>query len=429
MPDALLNIVEKSLCTGCGTCAGVCPSSAVTMVETPDGRIISEVSAACTECGLCEKCCPQIDAPEAFFGGFTDMYNGEILSAYLAKASDNVLVQEGQSGGPTTALLEYLFNAKMIDCAVAVSFGKDGPLRPVAEIFTSSADIRRSQGSKYCPVSLNTALREIAKKDLRTAVVGLGCHLQGVCKAMENIPAIGRNIVIKIGLFCSGTMTFGAQDYLIRIAGTTPEKLRRFAYRDKGLHGWPGDVCAEDVDGIKHWATHETRWGAKMMFMPPYCRVCLDKMNFLADIVIGDAYGLCNDKLGLAEVLTRTQVGQDAWDAAVTAGYINSTPHDKEDISRRQAGRRYVTNSANYAAAWKAVSGIAPAVWNISPWAKLLPAKAFWDIKRKLRKYLREQTAEGRHRRVMRSPASVKIEIFIQSVLRVLCGKLRAICK
>ena len=430
MPEIAANVVDKSLCTGCGTCAGVCLSAAVVMGETPDGRLVPDVSqSACTQCGLCDKCCPQLHTPQAFRDGLDDLYHGNILSAYLAKATEPGLLAGGQSGGPTTALLEHLLKSNMVDRVVVVSFSKSNPLKPVVEVLTDAADIHRSQGSKYCPVAMNTALAELAGDDLRTAIVGLGCHMQGLANAMEYLPSLRRNIVLRIGLFCSATLTYGAQDFLLRAAGATRDDLRRFTYRDKGLTGWPGDVCCEDADGNKRWAKNAMRAACKQMFIGPYCRVCLDKMNMLADIVFGDAYGHCNDPDGRAAVLTRTPAGQAAWDSAVGAGVVQSTPYDPEDLFRRQADRRYVTNAASFAAGWRKIVGVMPTVWSDSPWAQLVPAKATWRIRRRLGNYLAQQTAEGRRRKVQRSPKLLLLislaKMYLISAWRLLLRKLR----
>lgn len=45
---------DREKCTGCGTCAAVCPNHAITMEE---GRPVLD-KAACTLCGKCENFCP-----------------------------------------------------------------------------------------------------------------------------------------------------------------------------------------------------------------------------------------------------------------------------------------------------------------------------------------------------------------------------------
>ena len=58
--DVIINVVNKSLCMGCGSCASACPTRAIEMVE---GRpnILNEV---CIKCGACSFQCPRIRLPE-----------------------------------------------------------------------------------------------------------------------------------------------------------------------------------------------------------------------------------------------------------------------------------------------------------------------------------------------------------------------------
>ncbi|MDN5348284.1 MAG: hypothetical protein PWP65_1848 [Clostridia bacterium] len=46
-------VVDKELCTGCGTCAESCPNEAITV---DDVAVIDE--DACVECGVCVDECP-----------------------------------------------------------------------------------------------------------------------------------------------------------------------------------------------------------------------------------------------------------------------------------------------------------------------------------------------------------------------------------
>ena len=52
-------IVDEGLCTGCGTCSGTCPNSAINMVISSmgiyDPKLIDD---KCNKCGICLNSCP-----------------------------------------------------------------------------------------------------------------------------------------------------------------------------------------------------------------------------------------------------------------------------------------------------------------------------------------------------------------------------------
>ena len=370
-------VIDNSLCTGCGTCAGVCSAGALAMTETPDGRLTPvKQPELCNSCNLCLQSCPQIKVPSALKAGWKDLCVGEIRDGFLATASEPGLLQRGQSGGVVTALLKWMLEAGRIDRVVVTRFDPLNPLVPRVEVTDDPEILRQSQGSIYCPVAMNVAVQQVLESAGRVAFVGLGCHMQGLARAMQAIPKLRDLVLVRIGLFCSGTMTFGGQDFLLHAKGLRRDHIRRFAYRDKTWRGWPGDVLIENIQGRTYNIPHAARRVAKIFYRPAYCHICIDKMNLLADLVVGDAYGLCEDDMGLAEVLVRTRAGEHIWREAGQAGAVQSRRHDPADIAERQAGRLSVHRAAQYARAWEDGPQELPDVWRDSPYATLKPSKS-----------------------------------------------------
>jgi len=67
--ESIVAIIDKDLCTGCGSCVSVCPYNAISM-KTEDGKLISESNPLlCKGCGVCAVTCP---AHAIKMQGFTD---------------------------------------------------------------------------------------------------------------------------------------------------------------------------------------------------------------------------------------------------------------------------------------------------------------------------------------------------------------------
>ena len=51
-------VLNSGLCTGCGTCVGLCPKSAIYMIKTKEGYIPKLNKSECVNCGICFEVCP-----------------------------------------------------------------------------------------------------------------------------------------------------------------------------------------------------------------------------------------------------------------------------------------------------------------------------------------------------------------------------------
>lgn len=52
-------VLSQDLCSGCGTCAGVCPQDCIVMGKHGFARLMNK--QRCTGCNLCYQCCPSAE--------------------------------------------------------------------------------------------------------------------------------------------------------------------------------------------------------------------------------------------------------------------------------------------------------------------------------------------------------------------------------
>lgn len=323
-------VVKDGLCTGCGTCAGICPQDAIELViEHHDGIYVPYLDKEkCTECGLCVDVCPghSVDFKQFNLNIFgkepKDILLGNYLNCYTGHVTDYDIRYNSASGGLVTGLLVFALEEGIIDGALVTRMKEDKPLEPEPFIARTSEEIISASKSKYCPVAANIALKEIleAEDKGRFAVVGLSCHIHGVRKAERVSKKLRERIVLHLGLLCNHPPSFLATEYILSTNKINREEVKQLNYRGEG---WPGkmkiSLRQEDI-----FLQFPDYWDGAFghLFYPRRCLLCCDQGNELADISFGDPWGLENDGVGKSLVISRSEIGQNLLQKAITKGRI-----------------------------------------------------------------------------------------------------------
>lgn len=332
---------QSGLCMGCGICESICPVQAIRIKrDNRKGIFFSVVdNDRCTDCGLCVEVCPgeAVDFDRLSKKFLDGKSSGNILGSfefcYFAHASDNDIRYHSASGGLVTALLIHALENGVIDAALVTRFSAENPLLPETIIAETREQIIAACGSKYCPTTIGTALREIVEREGRFAVVGLPCQIHGIRKFEEVNSRLQRKIILHFGLFCANNNTFLGTEYLLRQNGICPEDVREIRYRGEG---WPGKVCVTLCDNTRRIiprGTTEKRWYRKAFFssaahydfMIPRCLLCPDQTCELADISFGDPWlreFKQSERIGKSLLIVRTRIGTKLLTEAMEAGAV-----------------------------------------------------------------------------------------------------------
>lgn len=335
-----INIISDNyLCSNCGACYSICPKDAVEFKSTNIGRLYATTNDKCISCGLCMKVCPSFKikpAPtiEDILGCTSELYTGVCL--------DQKLYTNGQSGGLCATTLKYLFETNKIDAAIVCKSTYGFPHPKVESIIIEDAsELMAVQKSCYTPVPLLKSLKHTYKYN-RLALVGLPCHIQGARK-LANISPKFQNIKYYIGLICDRTLTAAIFDIIhSNIKSQVPYKInwRHKGYTRNGVfhqyHNAP--LVVADENGNEHIFTKSHRISLKEFLTPPRCRVCYDKINTDADIVLGDPWRLesTDTKYGESLILTRTKLGSELIKSMIENNIVRLKKRRTEDIITSQ---------------------------------------------------------------------------------------------
>jgi len=325
------SVIEDDLCTGCGTCVGLCPLSAIEMVKNePKGVYIPQLDKdRCNGCGICFEICPghtvdfkQLNL-EIFGKQPYDILLGNYLNCYVGHAIDYDIRYNSASGGLVTALLIFALEQRIIDGALVTKMSEDNPLEPQTFIARTREGIISASKSKYCPVPANIALKEILEQGGKFAVVGLPCHIHGIRKAEALNKKLKEKIVLHIGIFCSHTDSFLGTKFVLHKYGINEEDVAQLDYRGKG---WPGHMVMHLKNGTNKIIPHDdfTVFHNLNFFTPKRCGLCCDGNNDFADVSCGDAWlpELMSDKIGTSVIISRNRVGESLLRLAMSSSKL-----------------------------------------------------------------------------------------------------------
>lgn len=329
--------VERGLCCSCGVCKGVCPKNCITF-RREDGLFLPVIDqAACVGCGLCAVVCPGLGHPYEPKETAEDTITGDFLECVNAWSRDEKIRHVSASGGVISTLIPELLRQGRYDGAFCLD-SYDYRTQLKTRLYTPEeadnwADSKAPK-SRYLPISQEKAVRCIREQpELRLIIVGTSCALRGIEAAIRKLSRNRENYLL-IGLFCDKVFNYNVLSWFSD--NFCPGKeLKQLHFKNKESGGWPGDMKFYPEKGESFYVPLHERARMKGYFMPERCLYCVDKLNVVADISLGDNYTeTASSPLGSNSVMLRTRRGQDAWEAA--ADLLEMVPVGIVEIQKAQ---------------------------------------------------------------------------------------------
>jgi len=343
-------IVHANLCEGCGACAYFCPDNCIRInFQAKSGLFNAELSkrnpGGCSDCGTCLQVCPALTKKyskprlpgtheiDQVFDWFIEPHK----HVYLGYASDRQRRYQCASGGLATSILTELVVSKQVDGIVMISPDPNQPIRHRIDLVQAPNNILNNRGSVYCHVDFSGVWPLIERHEGKLALMGLPCQLSAVKQVMR-VRNLDAARLFKIGLFCGGTSSNKAMDYLCRRKNIDPDLVTAIRYRSGG---WPGRKItawvAKENDGGNDQPVVLLDRSASILqsglysfcfsgsHYPDFCKVCADQTATSADISLGDAWLpeiSSNDNLGTNIIISRTDRGEKLLKEMHAAGIV-----------------------------------------------------------------------------------------------------------
>jgi coenzyme F420-reducing hydrogenase beta subunit/O-antigen/teichoic acid export membrane protein len=353
-------VVEQGRCSGCGVCAGLCPSGALEMHTGLDGDLVCVMAGACkVTCGICTEICPfatSIHDPRprniALFGDSRDPplhfhpSIGWYRGALAGYRQDSAQRAAAASGGLTTWCLERLLENGDVTRVAVVRLARN-PRTSFFEFHAASSveEVRQASGSVYHPVEISSVVREILRGDERWAIVGVPC----LCAAIRNSSRLAAKVPYVLGLACGMYQNTFYTEMLLAQSGIQTAEASEIRYRGKSSGGLASDYRFRGTDARgqgKDIRYHKLPFflGRHGYFRYQACNCCMDVFAETADACFMDAWlpEFVGDPKGTSLVLLRNKRLEELFHAPEAARelFLAEMPAERVVQSQQSQVRR-----------------------------------------------------------------------------------------
>lgn len=280
----MIEIIDKSQCSGCTACASVCPVNAIVMQADSSGFFYPKVNEEkCIKCDLCEKVC-------AFNENYDKSQNLDIPKIYAVRHKNLHEVETSRSGAAFIAISDYVLESGGI--IYGAGYGKHFSVIHKRAITKEERD--EFKGSKYVQSDLDTIFPQV-KKDLKNGRLvlfsGTPCQTAGL---NSYIGKKLRNNLILVDIICHGVPSPKMwNDYLSYIENRYRKEILVVNFRDKSRIGWDGHL--ESIvfnDKTKIELDNFTYLFSSALMHRPSCFKCYyTNYSRPSDFTLGDYWG------------------------------------------------------------------------------------------------------------------------------------------
>ena len=169
----MIEIREKSRCSGCHACTSICPKHCISMVCDEEGFWYPQVdSVTCINCGMCEKVCPILNP-------ITIEKTEAEIDAYAAYSKQEEIRLNSSSGGMFTEIATYVIRKGGV--VFGASFDENFD---VVHTYTETEEeLEHFRGSKYVQSKIGETYRQaqqFLKEGRLVLFTGTPCQIGGL---------------------------------------------------------------------------------------------------------------------------------------------------------------------------------------------------------------------------------------------------------
>lgn len=305
----LQGVLDNDLCIACGACVLADPS--VELRLHPEKLIFEPTHAGNSDAA---DVCPAVQVDFAnlqdlLFPGAEQTAYGVVHSVMLAQSTDLGRNLKASSGGMIKELLIELLARDDVDGAITLQHVAGLDFAP--GLITDVEEVDQLPGSVYHNLPKHRVLELLRENEGRYVLVAIPCELEGIFNYIfKKEPQLRERIHTTIGLLCGWQYSWHSIRAICEFKGVDPDRIVDVSYRGDGPIG---KLRIWTDDGEEHSTSRRLDFGYQVAFdrtfNTPRCHLCINHANFLADIVVGDAWlsSTLGTKTGISLVINRRE--------------------------------------------------------------------------------------------------------------------------
>lgn len=334
----LREVIRNDLCVACGACVAAEEGLQLRfnrekmMYEPsePGGKAAASV-------------CPSIQVDfewlhRALFGDAPVTPMGVVEAIMLAQSTSFERNMQASSGGLIRELLLEYLARDGIDGAIALSHVEGLLFEP--RLIVQAEQVAELPGSIYHNVPYDNALRLLSSHQGRHVLVATPCQLEGIYKYIfKHRPELAERIHITIGLTCGWSYTHHAIEAICEYKGVDFDRIQGIAFRGGGPIGDLRIQLPGKTVEVNRRTDFDYMVAFDRSFNLPRCHLCVNHINFLGDIVVGDAWLACtaHSKTGVSIVICRTKEAVEVMQILREKGRIRCIEVTEAEITESQS--------------------------------------------------------------------------------------------
>jgi len=222
----MIEIKDKSLCSGCAACVDSCNHKAITLKEDIDGFFFPVIDKSlCVDCGLCEKSCHYLHQDKIK----RNDRNEEKL--YAAWTTNKELISKSASGGIFPELALYVLQ-EMKGVVYGAVLLQDSSVKHIS--IESTEELSQLQGSKYrqsVSVGIYRDVKEKLRNGRHVLFSGTPCQIAALYTYLNYNERLLQNL-FTAELICHGVPTNYTAELALKLSGA--EGIHAFRTKSKG---------------------------------------------------------------------------------------------------------------------------------------------------------------------------------------------------